>query len=157
MHNSFENNFFKLNEEGFDFLRNKFVYKHLNFSEIDKIFIKKGHSIKHWIIALILGLVLIIVSIKFYFQFFSNVGEVDIVHANPPINHYGMASVLVAMSFVLLAGIILLYQAFRKSLVIKIFSKKEKIKIPLNDIKSTELQALIQFMKAKNIEVYKEE
>ncbi|MBC6369161.1 hypothetical protein [Algoriphagus sp. AK58] len=54
---------FKLTPEGIHLLRNRYTYRLILYSEIEKAFLRKGRSVKNWVIVLFIGVVFLILLI----------------------------------------------------------------------------------------------
>lgn len=54
---------FKLTPEGIHLLRNRYTYQLILYSEIEKAFLRKGRSVKNWVIVLFIGVVFLILLI----------------------------------------------------------------------------------------------
>ena len=103
---------FGLSETGFHFLRSRFNYKTLIYSEIDKVEFKRGHSIKNWVVILILGIISFSVSFIWTFgilMFFQDGRGVIYVEE------------LVSPLILLLFGIFCIYKSFQKTDTIHIY------------------------------------
>jgi len=55
-----------IDENGIDLLRNRFVYRHLNFSEVEYFSIKDGYLLKNRLVILIAGIAMIILAAKLF-------------------------------------------------------------------------------------------
>lgn len=109
---SFESNQFALSETGFHFLRSRFNYKTLNYSEIDKVEFKRWYSIKNWLVILILGVfsvsIAILWSVNIFFFFEEGIGTIYIEE-------------LVAPLILLIFGLFFIYKSFHKTNTIHIY------------------------------------
>ncbi|WP_305952083.1 hypothetical protein [Emticicia oligotrophica] len=107
---------FGLSEIGFHFLRSRFNYKTLYYSEIDRVELKRGHSIKNWVVILIFGIIAFSVSIIWtigILMFFQNGKGVIYVEE------------LVSPLILFLFGIFCLYKSFQKTDTIHIYFDKK--------------------------------
>ena len=134
--------YIKIDEHGIDLIKNYQVYRHVEYSEITEIELKKGHLIMNWWIPLSLGILIIIGTL------FLGILAVKFDFYN--IDTRSMRSLLmleISPWLLLIGGLILIYQAFRKSLVMIISTSLRKHQIALKEFeKENKVKDLIDFL-----------
>lgn len=134
----FESEQFGLSETGFHFLRSRFNYKTLNYSEITKVEFKRGHSIKNWIFILILGIIALVTSVIWVFGivlfFDEGKGQIHIEELVSP----------VVLTFF---GVFFIYKSFQKTDTIHVYFDRKHDYFNLEKIENK--NEIIQFFKSK--------
>ena len=153
--NKFEDNYIRISDLGVDLLRNLFVYEHFDFEEITLVKVKKGHTIKRWKITLFIGLLFTFVSI----YILTNI--ISLKHFNPnlqpPPSIRSVLTIYVSIFFLAGFGILMIFQAINKSLILYIIRKNKENRFSLKKFeKNNEVNALISFFESKNIKVVKD-
>jgi len=60
----FSNDYIRIDDGGLDLLRNCYAYRHIAYSDIHSIRIRKGYLLRNRLVTLIIGIVFIAVSLK---------------------------------------------------------------------------------------------
>lgn len=145
----FEDDYFRITEQGIDFLRNKYCYAHYNHDEILNITVTRGHFIDRWFLSLIIGIIFVLVIVLILVKYlpFYQINN----YANfAPVTIKEYLSIYVSLLFPLLIGIILIFQSFRKSIVLIIQLKNKRKRFSLNKFeKNAEVDDLIYFIEKK--------
>ena len=138
-----ETAYIKIDEQGIDLLKNYRVYQHIEYQEINQIELKRGHLITNWIIPLIIGLLIITGSIILIVNTFPIVAN----HNTSSLSFRNYLLIEISPCILLIGGLILTYQAFRKSVIIIISTAAKKHKIALKEFeKENKVQEVIAFL-----------
>lgn len=152
----FEDKYIRISDLGIEFLRNLFVYEHFDFEEIKMIKIKKGHTIKRWKITLLIGLLFTCTSIYILMTVFINLKYFN-PNLQPPPSIRSALTIYIAVFFLAGFGILMIFQAINKSLILHIIRKNKENRFSLKEFeKNNEVNALINFLESKNVKVEKD-
>ena len=134
--------YIKIDEHGIDLIKNYQVYRHVEYSEITEIELRKGHLIMNWWIPLSLGILIIIGALT--------LGIFAVKNDFYNIDTRSMRSLLmleISPWLLLIGGLILIYQAFRKSVVMIISTTLRKHQIALKEFeKENKVKDVIDFL-----------
>ena len=138
-----ETDYIKIDEQGIDLLKNYRVYQHLEYKEINQIELKRGHLITNWIVPLIIGLLVITGSIILIVNTFPIVAN----HNTSSLSFRNYLLIEISPCILLIGGLILTYQAFRRSVIIVISTSVKKHRVALKEFEEeNKVQEVIAFL-----------
>ena len=130
-------------------LKNGITSAKFRIKDVEKINIRKGHYIKNWMLALIIGIVLILSSLWFLFYYLP-VFNINTIDYKGDVGIYSVLVVYFASLFPFIFGIILIYQSIRNAIILELLTSDVSKKIPLTSIKNkNELQSLVLLLDFK--------
>lgn len=134
--------YIKIDEHGIDLIKNYQVYRHIEYNEIKQIDIKRSHLINNWKTALIAGIATISAGLFVGIWIIkSNFHTID--------SRISRGQLMFEVSPWLLAigGLFLIYQAFRKSEVMIIYTSSNRNRIALKEFEDEKrINELIDFL-----------
>lgn len=141
---SFSTKDFTLGYHGIDIFKNGILHKHIDFREIKFIEIKKGRSVKNWLVVTILG---VAISILFLWLIINNTPK------NVSASGIGRGILLIYISFYIMFffGLILIIITNIKTVILRIIlENKVKLNYPLNQLKKkNQLGSFINFLNSR--------
>jgi hypothetical protein len=144
INNKFSTKEFRIDDTGLSFLRSNFIYKILTFSEIDEIRIKKGNIINNSIIILITGTIFVGIGIYLIIHFNINSDTVSLSGRA----YKAIAGLIMMVLFFLFVGLLLIYQALKKDIVMSIEFGNTSETFPLTTIReNNQLNIFISYLK----------
>jgi hypothetical protein len=150
----FEANQIRFLSSNIEFLRNRFVYDKLDYSNVDEIEFKTGYLLKNrWIIRLI-ALTVVILLIRFIQYGLFHTENLQETNLSFWFNRGAIISVWGPIILVI-GAFLVFYQSFKKSTVITIKTSKYKRSISILELdKKGQINQLISFLKSKNVLVF---
>jgi hypothetical protein len=135
---------FSIDDTGVSFIRSNFPYKTLSFSEIQEIRINKRNIINNSIIILIAGIIFVGIGIYLILDFNINSDTVSLSGRAYKV----IAFLIMMVLFFLLAGLLLIYQAFKKDVVMNIKLGNTSETFPLTILReNNQLNIFINYLK----------
>jgi len=148
----YTNDFVSINENGIDLLRNRFPYKHIEFSSVSNYSIIDGYLLRNRLVIFAFASLLLLTSILLFkkeIPFYSDFIDFSI---HPHFHFYtirGLGLLLFLPIFILALGIILIWQALIKSKILEITTQEKSFYIRIRDIeRKGELEGMKNFLKS---------
>jgi hypothetical protein len=145
----FISDYIQIDEKGIDLLRSRFAYKHLDYSEIRSLKIRKGYLLKNRIVPLIVGLIFLSISIQLLIQVFPTYKNYPFGENLYSYQHIkGLVWVFVLPFILAAVGIYFIIQSFRVSKILMIETFTDKYNIRLKEFeKDGTIQEITDFLK----------
>ena len=148
---SFDDNNVKL-------LRNSYVIKKINYCDIIRIEIYKGFLLRNRPVLIAFCAIVILMGLSFIQFGFSKFYTSDVTISDWINFLFSRGSIFTTVAPILLimAGIIVLYMTFIRSLIVAIETSSNTYKPRIKEIqKSEQVEDLISFLEHKNLKIYK--
>ncbi len=130
-----------ISDEGIHFLRNRFEYKKIPFSQIEKVELKKGMQLNNWYVIFFVGVALLSTGIYLGLGIFNAL-------QNPGHNLRSLR--IVYLLFIPIVGGYFVYESLQYGLILELKYNREKKKcFHLKRLTPESRQKFSEFMKAK--------
>ena len=144
----FRNDYILINDNGIDLLRNRFPYRHIDFSEVQSTKIFSGYLLQNRLIPFLAGILIIAAS----FKLLSPVIEIfkEVQNTSAPLYGRGVAFILIAPLILFSLGAYFLIQSLKKSKILRIVTGSDHYNIRIKEFeKADKIHDLIVFLNKK--------
>lgn len=139
-----------IGENGIDLLRNRFAYRHLDFSEIEHFRIEDGHLLKNRWIIFVAGIGLFAGAFMLFVPIFK-IGMSILSESSHSFSFRGLGSILVFPLLLILFGGYCIFQSQLKSKILTLQTNSDQYRIRVREIdEAGYLRDLEAFLESKH-------
>lgn len=141
----FKTPYIQIDESGIDLIKNYSVFKHIDYTDVDMLEIRKGHLIKNWFFTFCIGLLVSIISLIW------GMSLIDGFDFGAETRHSKIYMATIFSSIILfVGGIILIIQSFKRCENLILTIRDKNYEIPLAELeKENRINDLNRYLKSK--------